>query len=332
MSTGAEVPRALFRSGAADRTERSGQHRSWLSRAGLLGLALVLGGCTLIAPEPDPSPSAAAPDPSSAAEADPATAAQESADQAALSAACTEFWGDPEYVSPLSRTVLARAAAVPDVGPSDPEFFALTADAIDSAFGDAPESAREDAAVLSAWFRTEPALGAEADLAAFRSAWEGLAGTCQEISAAAHWAIAPGEDGTKPAALVCADVFDTPGTLTHFANANVLTSNMFKLVGLYPRAVPADRGQDVEDTDALLAAEIAAVDDDGVAAALKQVRAPFQDALDGDTWSEGLSEPLGELGAACEAVGYSSPGAGEIDNDAVVGAAAPYGTTPGERS
>ena len=298
-----------------------------MTGAGLLGLAMLLGGCSVAGQGTGPSPSDAATDPSP-------TATQEVEDEAALSAACTTFWGDPEYADPLSRTVLAHAASAPEIGPSDPDFFTLTADDIETAFEASPDSAQESAGELADWFRTEPTRGAEADRDAFRSAWEGLAGSCQEVSAAAQWAVAPGEDGTKPAALVCADVFDTPGTLTHFANANVLTSNMFKLVGLYPRTVPADRGQDVQDTAELLAAEIAAVDDDAVRSGLEQVRAPFLDALEGETWSEGLSGPLAELGTACEAVGYSSPGAGEIDNDAVVGASAEdqHGTNHGGRS
>ncbi|MDN5901146.1 MAG: hypothetical protein L0H74_13900 [Brachybacterium sp.] len=292
---------------------------------GLLGAVVLLGGCTAAGRGADPSPSDAATN---------SPTMQETADEEALSGACTVFWGDPEYVDPLSRTVLAHAASLPEVGPSDPDFYALTGDAIDTAFETAPASAQDAAAVLSDWFRTEPARGADADRDAFRSAWEGLAGSCQEVSAAARWAVAPGEDGTKPAALVCADVFDTPGTLTHFANANVLTSNMFKLVGLHPRAVSADREQDVRDTADLLAAEIAAVDDAAVRTALEQVRAPFEDALNGDTWSEGLDGPLAELGTACQAAGHSSPGAGEIDNDAVVGASAEdqHGTNHGGRS
>ncbi|WP_245822632.1 hypothetical protein [Brachybacterium avium] len=331
------MPRATLRSGAADRTERSGQHRSWHSRLGqvlrgggragasLLGAGLLLSGCTAAGQGSAPSPSDAGAAPS---------AAQETTDDASLSGACTAFWGDPEYVDPLSRTALAHAASAAEVGPSDPDFYAVTGDAIETAFEEAPAPAQETAGVLAEWFRTEPARGADADRDAFRSAWEGLAGSCQEISTAARWAVAPGEDGTKPASLVCADVFDTPGTLTHFANANVLTSNMFKLVGLYPRAVPAGREQDVQDTADLLTAEIAAVDDGTVRAALEEVRTPFLEVLEGDTWSEGLSEPLAELGTACEAVGYASPGVGEIDSEAVVGASAEdrHGTNHGGRS
>lgn len=289
----------------------------------LLGAGMLLTGCT--GADRTAEPTASAPG---------STSTQAAADAAALGTACATFWGDPEYIDPLSRTVLAQAASAPEIGPSDPGFYALTGDEVDTAFEGAPTQARQAAGALSDWFRTEPERGAEADLEAFRSAYEGLAGSCRETSAAARWAVAPGKDGTKPAALVCADVFDTPGTLTHFANANVLTSNMFKLVGLSPREVPAGREQDVRDTADLLSAEIAAVDDEAVRAALEQVRAPFLDALEGDTWSDGLRGPLSELGTACEAVGYSSPEIGEGGDDAVVGARAqdPHVTNHGGRS
>ncbi|MGO2361562.1 MAG: hypothetical protein ACTH6N_10600 [Brachybacterium tyrofermentans] len=193
----------------------------------------------------------------------------------ALAEACAEFWGDPDYRSPQSRVVLDRAATAPQAGPSDPFFYAITGDDIDATFEQATGEAQD---------------------------------------AVAAWTLEAGDDGTKPAALVCADVFDTPGTLTRFANANVLTSNMFKLVGRSPQTVPSDRMEDVQATDDLLAAEIAAVDDAGVRDALTAVRAPFQDALEGDTSSDGLQEPLEGLGAACNAAGYSSPDSGEIDN------------------
>lgn len=244
----------------------------------------------------------------------PATTPAAEAPDPALAASCGEFWGDPEYVAPLSRVVLDRAGTAAQIGPSDPFFYAMTGDDIDAAFDDAPEGAVTAAATLSDWFRTQPEAGTDADLGDFRTAWQQVAGACAEVSAAAAWAVEPGPDGTKPATLVCADVFDTPGTLTHFANANVLTSNMFKLVGLSPRAVPADRTEDVQATADLLSAQIDAVDDPEVAAALQTVRAPFTDALDGDTWSEGLRDPLTELGAACETAGYASPEPGEIDD------------------
>ena len=247
-----------------------------------------------------------------------------SGEDPALGAACGAFWGDPDYTAPLSRTVLDRAATAPQAGPADPFFYVMTGDDIDTTFQEAPASAKESAAVLSDWFRTQPERGTEADADAFRAAWEGVADSCSDVSAAASWAVAPGADGTKPASLVCAEVFDTPGTLTHFGNANVLTSNMFKLVGLSAREVPAERMDEVEKTAELLTAEIVAVDDAAVTDALEQVRAPFQDALEGDLWSEGLRQPLNALGAACTDTGYSSPGPGEIENGAVIGANAAH--------
>lgn len=269
-----------------------------------LGLALVLSACSGLG-----QTSAGGASDGGAAGSDgdgTTTAGQEQSVDPALAAACADFWGDPDYADPLSRTVLDRAGTAPDVGPSDPMFYAMTVDDVATAFEAAPEDARAAATALADWFRTEPERGADADREAFRTAWEGVAGACEGASAAAAWALGPGEDGTKPSALVCADVLDTPSTLTHFANSNVLTSNMFKLVGLSARAIPQDRGEDLRATDELLAGEIAAADDDAVRAALEQVRAPFQDALDGATWSEGLQEPLTALTDACAALGYDA--------------------------
>lgn len=294
-STGAEVPRRLFRSGTASLAE---QCRSWFSPVALLAGALLLSACQSAVPggpEPEEDPAA-----STAAASDPA-----------LVGACTTFWGDPDYADPLSRVVLDRAATAPEIGPSDPFFYAMTGDDVEAAFDGAPEGAVEAASGLAEWFRTQPEQGEELDAAAFTTAWEGVASACAPVSAAAAWALGPGEDGAKPAALACADVFDTPGTLNHFGNANVLTSNMFALVGRTPQQVPADRLEDVQATADLLAAEITAVDDDAVRAALEQVRTPFQDALDGDLWSDGLQDPLVALDTACGAAGYSTPGIGQ---------------------
>ncbi|WP_226832001.1 hypothetical protein [Brachybacterium sp. FME24] len=290
------------------------QCRSWHARAlsgparvrasvALLGTVLVLAGCTTAAGDPEQTTGP-----------EVARTAESTTPEPALAAACEEFWDDPDYTAPLSRVILDRAATAPDAGPSDPFFYAMTGDDIEAVFDSAPEGAQQAATELADWFRSEPEQGAEADRDGFRAAWEGMAGACADASVAAAWAQQSGEDGTKPAALTCADVFDTPGTLTHFGNANVLTSNMFKLVGLSARTVPSDRSADVQATADLLAGEIAATDDDDVRAALEQVRAPFQDALDGDAASEGLREPLTQLGTACDAVGYSSPDPGEIES------------------
>ena len=267
------------------------------------GVTLALGSCGGTG---DPEATAPAPDPAAPSE---STAADPS-----LAAACGDFWGDPDYRAPQSRVILDRAGTAPQAGPSDPFFYAMTGDDIDDTFAEAPAEAAAAGEELSAWFRTQPETGADADLDAFRTAWQQLAGACAEVSDAAAWTVEPGDDGTKPATLVCAQTFDTPGTLTHFANANVLTSNMFKLVGRAPQTVPTDRMDEVQATADLLTSQIDAVDDAGVHAALEAVRAPFLDALDGDTWSEGLQEPLTELTAACDAAGYAAPELGEGDD------------------
>lgn len=233
----------------------------------------------------------------------------------ALEAACADFWGDPTYRTPLSRDVLDRAATAPEVGAEDPFFYAITGDDIEDAFTDVTGDGAEAAAKLADWFRTEPEKGKDADREAFRAAWDGVAAACSSTSVAAAWAHEPGEDGTKPAALVCADIIDTPGTLTHFANANVLTSNMFDLVGRVPQSVPADRMDDVRATDELLAREAAAVDDPAVAEAIGPIRQPFQDAIGGDMYSDGLQGPLDELAVACGAAGYEFEPSTQDDED-----------------
>lgn len=270
----------------------------------------LLGGVSLAV-----SACAGADDPEAAGPAaDPGSVSENTEPDPSLAAACGDFWGDPDYRAPQSRVVLDRAGTAPQAGPSDPFFYAMTGDDIDAAFADAPAEAVQAAGELSEWFRTQPEAGTDADLDAFRAAWQQLGEACAEVSDAATWTAEPGADGAKPATLVCAETFDTPATLTHFANANVLTSNMFKLVGRVPQAVPDDRMDEVRDTADLLTSQIEAVDDTEVESALDEVRAPFTDALDGDTWSEGLQEPLTELAAACDTAGYASPEPGEIDD------------------
>ena len=313
-------------SGAAAVTSGSRQRRSGHSRsraltgiAAFAAAAALLGGCT--DPAPDPTPGAGVSDGGGAAPGDPTA---DPAAEAALETACTEFYGDPDYTAPLSRVVLDRAATAPDVGPSDPFFYTMTGDDIDAVFADAPEDLGQAATALAEWFRTEPEHGQDADRDGFRDAWEGLAAACQGASTAATWIIEPGEDGTKPAPLVCSRIYDTPSTLVHFANANVLTSNMFRLVGLGGRSVPAERMDDVQATEDLLARESAAVDDEAVRAGIDAVRVPFQDALQGDMWSDGIQQPLDQLAAACRDVGYDVPAVVEDeDNSAVVGAPRP---------
>lgn len=229
--------------------------------------------------------------------------------------ACLDFWGDPDYQDTVSRTVLDRAATARAEGADDPMFYALTGDDVDAVFEQAQGPVDEAATELGEWFRTEPERGEDADLDAFVGAWESLAAVCAPASQAALWAAGQGEDGTKPGALVCADIADTPSTLNVYANANVLTSNMFDVVGLYPRTVGEDQMDLVRGTDEILAREIAAVDDEAVRAALEEMRVPFRNAIDGDRNSPGLQETMRTFGDACGAAGYDIPPMTESGQD-----------------
>lgn len=291
MSTAADARTAhrMTRGGA-------GYRRRLRHAAVLAALVAATAACT--APQAGPT----APGASATA----ATATAEPTADPAAAEACQAFWGDPDYSAPLSRDVLDRAATAPEHGDEDPFFYAMTGDDVEAAFAEAPAPLQADAAEVAAWFRTEAAAGEDADLEALHGSLTALAEGCAPVSDAAAWFAEPGEDGTKPAALTCADIFDTPGTFTVFGNANVLTSNMFKLVGRTPQTVPEDRMDEVQATLALLDQEIAAVDDDAVRTALGAVRAPFADAVAGDLRSDGLQEPLEELGAACGAAGYDA--------------------------
>lgn len=230
-------------------------------------------------------------------------------------AACLTIFGDPDYKAPLIRTVLDRAATALTEGADDPGFYAMTGDDLTTAVSGVGGEVSHAAGDLTAWFRDEAAKGGDADLDLFAQRYTALADACAPVSDAATWIAHPGPDGTKPAVLVCASITDTPSTLNVYRNANVLTSNMFYVAGLYPRTVTDDQMDQVRGTDELLAREIAAVDDDGVRAALEEIRAPFQAALDGRRHSPGLQKPMETFGRACKAVGYDIPPMTESGQD-----------------
>lgn len=267
----------------------------------MLTVGLLAAGCSAVGPAAAPAPTdpsststATAPESAPAADPDPETAR-----------ACQAFWGEPDYRTRLVRDVLDRIATASEGGAGDPYFYSLTAEDITEMFERAPEELRAAADDLAAWFGEQAPQGA--DPASARPLLEGVARACADVSISAQWFLTPdGDPGTKPSALVCADVFDTPSTYTQFANANVLTSNMFALVGLTGRTVPADRMDDVEWTADRLTREAELADDDAVAEGLIAVRAPFDRALGGDMNPGGLQQPLEQLADACGAVGYDA--------------------------
>lgn len=224
-------------------------------------------------------------------------------------AACTRFFGDADYHEAPAWRVLEGAAAITstDDGPSDGSPATAVASGVETAFADAPEDTREAAADVATWLRTAPAPGEHADLDAFAVTWQGLAESCTPDSAAATWAAGHGQQGAKPAALVCAEVFTAPSTLSVFADREQVALHLTSIAGASPQAVPTSAATEVAEASDLLTAQSVAVDDPAVAAALREVRTPFQDALQGDLDSPGLHDPLTELGAACTAAGYDVP-------------------------
>lgn len=227
---------------------------------------------------------------------------------------CQQFFGDPDFAAPAANDILAMGASSLTQGASDPEFFAGTADTVTQAFAESESASVKNAAEdLAEWFRSEPAKGENANLDSLESAYRELAKQCAPASVGAAWESGElNEDGTKPATLVCSQITIQPQTFTHYRNPNVLTSNMFYIVGLYPRTVVPEDLETVKNTLAQLEEQARLVDDDAVREALIEVEQPFRDALDGDMNSPGLREPLTKFGQACDAAGF--PGAVELSS------------------
>lgn len=284
-------------------TPRSGaefrrRFRGFTAPMALVASALLLmAGCNTTATGGEPSDGgSSAASPSSPAEnIDPAVAL-----------ACETFWGDPDYGNRLIRDVLDRAATATTDGTGDPYFYSLAADDITETFANTPDEARAVADALAGWFRDQAPQGATADTA--KPLIDDVASLCAPSSPGATWFLqADGAAGTKPAALVCADIFDTPNTYYAFGNSNVLTSNMFRLVGLGPAWIPTERMGDVEWTRDFLATQGSLADDPAVAAAIAEVQAPLDDALAGNQNSPGVGRQLESLGQACGNAGYRAP-------------------------
>lgn len=229
--------------------------------------------------------------------------------------ACTRFFGDADYHEVPAWRVLEGAAVIAgtagtgpsDGGPSDGSPATAVASEVETSFADAPEDTREAASDVATWLRTAPASGQHADLDTFAVAWQGLAESCTPDSTAATWTAGHGQQGAKPAALVCAETFTAPSTLSVFADRDQVVPHLTAIAGASPQTVPASAATEVAEASDLLTAQSVAVDDPAVAAALREVRTPFQDALQGDLDSPGLHDPLTELGAACTAAGYDVP-------------------------
>lgn len=234
---------------------------------------------------------------------------------AATTHACTAFFGDPDYSAPGVDGVLAAGASALEIGGTNQMLFDQAAEDVRTTFAQSSPGVRAAADGVVTWLATEPAKGKDANVSALKKDLEDLATQCAPASTGATWMspTAAKKDGTKPAALVCADIAARPQLLTHFGNGNVMTSNMFRLVGLSPRTVKKKDMEAVSATLELLRAERKAVDDPGVAKALDGIAKPFADAEAGERNSAGLRAPLAEFGAACDAAGYG--GAVDVPSD-----------------
>lgn len=240
--------------------------------------------------------------------------------------ACTQFFGDPDYVSPAYFQVIGMGASALEIGGTNEYLFQSAAEELRGTFDESTEDVKGAAGKVADWIETESAKGKDADTEAFKGALEGLASACAPMSVHATWASGAGEKGKKPAKLVCAELATKPQLFTEYRNGNVFTSNSFKAVGFYGKHVPKSDLPKVQNLNDLLQNEIDNVDDEGVKNALIEVQKPFLSVLDGDRDSSGSRKKLDGFGAACEAAGYE----GAVDLPAEDPGENPEGTEGGE--
>lgn len=218
--------------------------------------------------------------------------------------ACTQFFGDPDYVSPEYFQAIAMGASALEIGGTNEYMFQTAAEDVRGTFAESTEDVKGAAGKVADWIETESEKGKDADTEAFKGALEGLASACAPMSVHATWASGGGEKGKKPAKLVCAELATKPQLFTEYRNGNVFTSNSFKAIGFRGKYVPKSDRAKVQNLNDILQDEIDNVDDEGVKKALAEVQKPFQKVLDGDPNSSGSRSTLDGFGAACEAAGY----------------------------
>lgn len=231
-------------------------------------------------------------------------------EQAAISeltsSSCQTFFGDDvNYQYSLSIDVLANAGSAKYDNIQDPDLFDITAESMEELF--VKTKIEEQSDELVSWLKNEAIKGKDTDLTAFESAFVNVAAECSDYSVAAEWIAfdKTDEEGTKPAVLVCSEIFNTPMTLKVYYNQNVLTSNMFKDAGLHPRDMSNTDKEQLERTRDYLTEQAELVDNEAVREGLLNIRKPYDNALDnGNYWSDGLDTLLDPLEDACIASGY----------------------------
>ena len=222
------------------------------------------------------------------------------------SAACQDFFGDDKnYQYSLSSDLLSNAGSAKYDNMKDPGLFAITSESMDELFKET--KVEENSKSLIEWLKNEAVKGSDADLGLFEEEYKKLADGCSDYSVAADWVNVDesNKPGSKPAGLVCSEIFATPMTLKVYYNQNVLTSNMFKDAGLYPKDMSSSDSEQLKRTQAYLTEQSEMVDDDAVRNGLLNIRKPYDDALnEGDYWSDGMDELLKPLENACINSGY----------------------------
>ncbi len=218
--------------------------------------------------------------------------------------ACTQFFGDPDYVSPEYFQVIGMGASALEIGGTNEYLFQSAAEELRGTFEESTDDVKGAADKVAEWIENESSRGKDADIEGFKGELENLASACAPMSVHATWASGAGEKGKKPAKLVCAELATKPQLFTEYRNGNVFTSNSFKAVGFYGKHVPESDLPKVQNLNDLLQNEIDNVDDEGVKNALIEVQKPFRSVLDGDRDSSGSRKKLDGFGTACEAAGY----------------------------
>lgn len=268
-----------------DSTERvrPTARQTWAGVFTLMVLLAVLGGLLYVSPAVRPAEQARAIRESAAAGAPSASpsAAPDPADERLL-ATCSSFFEDPDYSASLFFEVQASA----DGEASD----------LDRDVAQRVRDLDPDLDVLDTVARGAVGEVPGEDLNAALTSLADMCGAAGNETA--QHAMGTDTPKTKPASMVCADVLSRPQTLGAFGNANVVPSNLFKVVGLGPAWVgDLDLAGAVH---AELSSQMDASADPHLSELIGGIRQPLDDALNGDRNSPGIRQPLDELTAYCD--------------------------------
>lgn len=269
-------------------------------------MAATLASCAM----PQPAPPMNAEQPADQPADQPEVTPEETLDQAALDA-CTTYYGDPSYLSPVSNAIKLKLASQATLAQNSPDYVAQTNDELAVIFGDTKDQVREAAKALGEWFQ-ENSSNPAADIQEAKTLIDSLALACAPYSVAAAWeSSVNNEAGTKPAALVCQEIVNEPQIFKVSANGDVLASNLVIQAGLGPAWMNAAKHDLYQQLYDQLEEMKVAVDDEAVRSSIAELQEPFSNALAGNYESSGVANKLNTLSDNCQAAGFG--GAIEID-------------------